>query len=270
MKPIIQITRIVLIFTILTITTQVGGVIYLLYKPLGMTINKRISGPKRHLRVLGLLVIYVGMTLTLVPLLAEKLGRVPLPLSNPALKPATSFTWLANRHYVKPALLNLLEDTAEDVPTGVAIVYLEANFPFIDGFPLIGHLSHNDGEKVDLAFVYSNSEGTYLNDGKSFSGYGIVEPPFKTEVDQPAICEGKRYWQYSLTTQFTWIERSKTYQFDNEANKHLLTQLALDGRTGKIFIEPHLRDRLGLSQLRKMRYHGCHSSRHDDHIHLQL
>lgn len=38
----------------------------------------------------------------------------------------------------------------------------------------------------------------------------------------------------------------------------------------KIFLEPHLKTRLKLSKYSKIRFHGCHSVRHDDHIHLQL
>ena len=38
----------------------------------------------------------------------------------------------------------------------------------------------------------------------------------------------------------------------------------------KIFIEPHLKTRWGLKNYQKIRYHGCHAVRHDDHIHVQL
>jgi murein endopeptidase len=37
----------------------------------------------------------------------------------------------------------------------------------------------------------------------------------------------------------------------------------------KIFIEPHLKSRLGLTNS-KIRYHGCGAVRHDDHIHIQV
>ena len=270
MKPITRTLRIILIFITLTATTQVGGVIYFLYKPIGIAISKKLNGLKRHIRILAFIVIYFAVTMTIIPPLAERFGRIPLPLTNPHLKPATHFTWLANRHYVKPELLELLYDVSSELPSDISMVYLDACFPFIDGFPLIGHLSHDDGEKVDLAFVYSNSSGDYLNDGKSFSGYGVVEGPAETEVDQPSICSDKGYWQYSITTQFTLIEKSKDYQFDNQANRVLLSKLATDSRTGKIFIEPHLRDRLRLNQFSRIRFHGCHAVRHDDHIHLQL
>ncbi|MEM9300275.1 MAG: hypothetical protein AAGA64_18095 [Bacteroidota bacterium] len=270
MGVVFRLTRAVIIFTILTAFTQVGGLIYLAYKPFGIVINRRLEGRKRYLRLLVFTTAYVVFSLIIVPFLAERFGRVPLPLTDSKLKPATNFTWLANRHYVKPELLELLKDTNNDLPENLSIVYLDANFPFLDGFPLIGHLSHNDGEKIDLAFVYSNPNEGYLNDGKSFFGYGVVEPPEQSELNQPKICEDQGYWQYSFTTKFTLLEQSGDYKFDNNANKLLLKKLASDYRTGKIFIEPHLRDRLGLNKFSKVRYHGCHAARHDDHIHLQL
>ena len=39
--------------------------------------------------------------------------------------------------------------------------------------------------------------------------------------------------------------------------------------TGKVFIEPHLADRLGATG-EKIRFQGCRAARHDDHIHVQL
>ena len=270
MKKIIQVLRLVLIFAVLTALTQVGGLIYLLYKPIGITINKRLHGVQRHARILVFLAMYTLISTLLIPSLAAHFGRTALPMSSSTLKPASHFTWLMNRHYVKPELLALLEDVGNDLPAEMSMIYLDACFPFIDGFPLIGHLSHDDGEKVDLAFVYSDSNGDYLNDGKSFSGYGIIEPPTEKELNQPLICENQGFWQYSIPTKLTWFERSKNFQFDNTANRLLLQRLATDGRTGKIFIEPHLRDRLHLHKYVKVRFHGCHAVRHDDHIHLQL
>ena len=270
MKPIVKYARAVAIVFVLTVFTQVGGLIYLIYKPIGVRIQRTFQGPKKYLRFAVFLCLYLIMAQWMTPVIARKLGRTPLPLSNDKLRPASTFIWLANRHYVKPELLDLLEDTSNDLPSNVSIVYLDANFPFIDGFPLFGHLSHNDGEKVDLAFIYSNADGIFLNGGKSLSGYGIAEGPQGKEVDQPTLCEERGHWQYSLPTRFTLMERYKNYHFDNKANRALLRKLASDQRIGKIFIEPHLRDRLNLNQYSKIRFHGCHAVRHDDHIHIQL
>ncbi|MDG1408954.1 MAG: hypothetical protein P8Q50_14385 [Octadecabacter sp.] len=42
-----------------------------------------------------------------------------------------------------------------------------------------------------------------------------------------------------------------------------------DQRVGKIFIEPHLAQTLGLNDP-KVRFQGCRAARHDDQIHIQL
>lgn len=245
---------------------------YLVYQPISLQIKTRFIGIRGLLlRVSAFLALYLVATLVLTPYLASKLGRVPLPrLEETRLKPANSFLWIANRNYVKPELKELLMQATGSLPQGVKIVYLDANFPFLDGFPMIGHLSHNDGEKIDLAFIYSNKSGDYLNRGKSFSGYGIVEEPISGEADQSEVCARQGFWQYSLSSDLTFYERHKDYKFDNDANKRLLVALATNAKTGKIFIEPHLESRLNLTAFSKVRFHGCHAARHDDHIHLQL
>lgn len=58
--------------------------------------------------------------------------------------------------------------------------------------------------------------------------------------------------------------------FLEEANRYLLIELAKHPKVRKIFIEPHLKERLGLSQYDKIRFHGCHAVRHDDHIHIEI
>ena len=270
MKHFYRALRFLFIFLVLTAFTQIGGLVYLAYKPLGKYVSNRLSGRLKYLRVFVFVAFYLLVSLIVVPPLAKQFGRVPLPKNNPKLTPATHLTWICNRHYVKPTLLSLLDDVANSLPEGMSVVYLDANFPFIDGFPLIGHLSHDDGEKVDLAFIYSNNQGAYLNDGKTFTGFGHVEGPKKGEINQPQLCAEQGYWQYSFASNWSWVEQAKDYEFDAQANQLLLRKLAKDPRTGKIFIEPHLTKRLKLQRFSKVRFHGCHAARHDDHIHLQL
>jgi hypothetical protein len=99
-------------------------------------------------------------------------------------------------------------------------------------------------------------------------GYGYSEEPRNGEYDQIRECEEKGYWQYSLMNKFVFD--NKSYQFDEQANKDLIRQIVKDKRTGKIFLEPHLKKRLGFGKNNKVRYHGCKAVRHDDHIHIQL
>jgi len=50
----------------------------------------------------------------------------------------------------------------------------------------------------------------------------------------------------------------------------LIATLSKHPDTGKIFIEPHLKSRLGFANDSKVRFHGCAAVRHDDHIHIEL
>lgn len=51
--------------------------------------------------------------------------------------------------------------------------------------------------------------------------------------------------------------------------KSALQILIEDKRVEKLFIEPHLKTRLRVESP-KIRFQGCRSARHDDHIHFQL
>lgn len=237
---------------------------------IGRIVKQRTGWKKWSIQLSIFLLAYLSISQLIIPIIAGSTGRVPLPRFDSRLKPASTLTWIFNRNYVKPELKALLIKTSSELPINMSIVYLDACFPFIDGFPLPGHLSHNDGEKVDLAFVYTNASGEFLNKGKSFSGYGIVESAGKNEVSQAEICEKQGYWQYSIMTKLTAYERFKDFDFNNAANRILLTKLTAQPGTGKIFIEPHLEKRLRLENDPKIRFHGCHAARHDDHIHLQL
>lgn len=276
MKTIIGIIRFVAIFSILTVLTQIGGLVYLIYKPFGWAIRKRTpDGTFSKLKRVGLYTsMYLATTLFVVPPAARLYGRVPMPWytsNRHKVKPATILTCLANRHYVRPELRALIIDTARQMGEEITIVYLDANFPFLTGFPLLPHKSHDDGGKIDLSFLYRDkATSEVLNDALSLFGYGIVEEPAKGEINRPEECKQKGYWQYSLIRRLTPQGRKKKYIFDEALNRELLVRLTKDERVGKIFIEPHLKQRLRLDGYGKVRFHGCAAVRHDDHIHVQL
>lgn len=150
---------------------------------------------------------------------------------------------------------------------GTAITYLDANFPFINGFPMVFHLSHNDGKKLDLSFFYIDKKsGQPVNGSPSFIGYGICEEPRADEMKVP--CEEQGYWQYSLERKWTPQSARKYFLFDSVRTKRLAELIASQSSIQKVFIEPHLKQRLGLKS-GKVRFHGCHAARHDDHLHIQ-
>lgn len=271
MKNFLELTKTLLIFISLTLLTQVGGLIYLFYKPIGLKIKKKFSSFQSiGLRFASFSVLYLLLSFTIIPILASQFDRVPMPVTEQNnIKSGTAITWLANRHYVDPELKQLLTETSIQMPNDIKLIYLDANFPFIDGFPLLPHLSHNDGDKIDLAFIYTNAEGQYLNNTKSLLGYGVVEEPTKNEFDQTAACIKQGHWKYAYLTKFISQENCSKYTFNLTANRKMLNKLAENNKTGKIFIEPHLKKRMKLTS-NKFRFHGCQAIRHDDHIHVQL
>ena len=277
MRKVSRLLQHALAVVLLTVLTQVGGIVYLLHLPLAAAIRKRVprrrfSLPVRLLTFLALLT--VVSTLVLPPLAKRFQGRVPLPLyatDATPLQPANWFTVLANRHYVRPALYELATSTARGVARerpGTRVTYLDGNFPFLNGFPLLPHLSHDDGRKLDLALLYQDDEGRPVNGSPTYFGYGHYEGPGPGEKNRTAKCLLAGYWQYDFTKYLAWFPADD--RFDAAGTRLLLRALHEKPATGKILLEPHLIARLNLSDYGKIRFHGCQAVRHDDHIHVQL
>ncbi len=147
------------------------------------------------------------------------------------------------------------------------VLYLDANFPF-PGMPLIPHLSHSDGEKVDLTFVYSKSD-RIVNTSPSIIGYGHFEYALEGEVNYPDLCSEKGFRQYNMLE--GWVPKTQSgLELNTQATSFLISSLINQPSVGKVFIEPHLKERWGFASESKVRFHGCHAVRHDDHIHVQL
>ncbi len=64
--------------------------------------------------------------------------------------------------------------------------------------------------------------------------------------------------------------RDRAWRLDEVRTAALVRLLAADPRVRRIFIEPHLKARLGLTHLAKVRFAGCQAARHDDHIHIDF
>ncbi len=277
MNLLLRAVKFILIFGLLTLLTQVGGVIYLLYKPIGIWIRRKVDNLYRRLllKLSVFTLLLLVFSLLIIPPIAKQFGREALPIrasQKLPLRPANFLTVLANRHYVKPTLKNSIAQVTNKINEqypGTQIIYLDANFPFINNFPLLPHRSHDDGRKLDICFLYKKmKDGSRINKSPTLLGYGFSEKPGKGEWDQSKACTDKGYWQYDFVSKF--ISKKKNWQFDHEANRRLLRILLDDKRIRKIFIEPHLKKRLKLSAYSKIRFHGCKSVRHDDHIHVQL
>ena len=85
----------------------------------------------------------------------------------------------------------------------------------------------------------------------------------------PITLFSTEFWQYNLLQRIVPQKNKHRFEFDRKRTKRLVNLFAEQEEIGMIFIEPHLKARLGLST-NKIRFHGCQAVRHDDHMHVQL
>jgi len=265
-KKIVKLFLHLVIVVFLTIVTQIGGVIYLSV----ILLLKRNSPKYRLKRIILFSLFYLIITLLFVPIIAPLFGREKInKFEN--VRARTFVTDLMNRNYVRPELNTSLQKIASGLNEkhlGIKVVYLDANFPFINKFPLLPHLSHSDGKKIDISLIYSE-KGKLTNKKPSISGYGVYEEPKSNEYNQIQRCLDRGKWQYDFPKYLTFGTINSGLIFSEKATKDLILEILKQPSTGKLFIEPHLKTRLNLKNQR-VRYHGCQAVRHDDHIHFQL
>lgn len=265
MKILLKITYKLFIFIFLTAITQIGGLVYLI----SLLISKKWKKKLKFKTRIIFTSIYLVSTFLIVPLIAPFFGREKVKHSK-KIKPTNYMTVLLNRNYVKPKLNELLSITEKKITREkIEIHYLDANFPFINKFPLLPHLSHNDGNKIDLSLVYETKNGIITNRQKSISGYGFFVKPKTTEYNQIEKCLKNGYFQYDYPKYLTLGKINSELVFSEKGTKKLIEKILENKDLGKLFIEPHLKNRMNLKN-NKIRYHGCRAVRHDDHIHIQL
>lgn len=259
-------------FCVLTTLTQIGGLVLVASLLLQTWIDRKHK--LNHPRTAGIILFLISYGLAtglIVPLLAPAFGRRPLPMgAEKGLMPRTIWTVVLNRHYVSTELYSVLRDvergTLSSYP-GSTILYLDACFPFWDGFPLLPHLSHNDGDKVDIAFRYRRSDGTTeFWSTPTLIGYGSFADRFRGERDTHAECAARGSWWYS---RLGLLPKNRDLRLDEARTKELVERFVSDPRINKVFVEPFLATRWGLYNS-KIRFHGCHAVSHADHIHVQL
>lgn len=249
------------IFIFLTALTQIGGIIWIL----GLWISHKTKKRKRYIFP----ILYLVFNLLIIPPIAKQFGREQLPVFSEKLQPRNLAYPLLFRNYVVPELKAELEDSADVlfISNGITITYLDANFPFFNNFPLLPHLSHNDGKKVDISFMYLDEDNKPTTKKPSISGYGVYVNSNKNSTNNNCLSQG--YWQYDFSKRLTF-GTINTLQLDETHTSILISRLLAIPSTRKIFIEPYLKESLGFSGQPKMRFHGCHAVRHDDHIHLEI
>jgi hypothetical protein len=260
---------------LLTAVTQTGGLCYLL----AIIITRNLMEPSlgRALAMAMTFMVFYSLAWAASTQIAPMFGRVALPCmvtETSNLTVSSPIRCALNRHYVTPEVAavatKLADHMAEQFPNTQTIV-LDANFPFFNGFPLLPHLSHQDGRKIDISFYYQNTAGEYVR-GKTPSptGYWAFTEP---TVAEQAVCRGQAEWS-SLRWNMTWFQLliDHDLHLDPRRTRAAITWLVNEGHqqgVQKIFLEPHLKSRLGITSER-VRFQGCHAARHDDHIHVQL
>lgn len=246
----------IFIILILTTLTQVGGVIWLI----SLVVTNWKGWKKRFVFAC----LYLIFNLIIVPPIAKGFGREALPWFSAEVAPRNWFYPLAFRNYADPKLKAVLFESAKT--SGLKITYLDANFPFFNGFPLLPHLSHNDGRKIDLSFMYLDNKGQATTDKPSRSGYGVY---VQKRSQSSKNCLDQGFWQYDFTKYLTF-GTNDDLEFDKNGTRDLIQSLLSKSQTQSIFIEPYLEQQLQLSKAYRIRFHGCRAVRHDDHIHLQI
>lgn len=264
-----------ILFSLLTLITQIGGLVFILAFFIRHLIwRKKKEKRRRTLLLVGTFSgLYVVMCFVLLPIVAKlAFDREPLPVFHEKVAPLTIWTAILNRHYVTSSMKGVMEELGEQMTEEFpdhTVLYLDAGFPLFNHLPLPPHLSHNDGQKVDIAFVYQEKEtGNFVKKAHSWLGYGGCEVPTSQEWDKPAECEAQGYWQYSLLNKLAG-GLDDEIQLDQQRTVRMIQLLAQDTRINKMFVEPHLKTRWRLASS-KVRYHGCQAVRHDDHVHIQF
>ena len=269
-----------LVFVFLTFTTQIGGLIFLVCMPVFNLINRHVGEKigRILLKTSAFFIFYITSTLYLIPPLATSFGRVPMPYGemHPNLKPLNFSTVLLNRHYVTPQLKAVTEGVVAKMVNKYSdtcmVQYLECNFPFIDGFRLFPHLTHEDGQKIDLSFQYLDAKSKKPTTNRpSWLGYGVCEEPRAGEENQPGMCDEKGEWQYNFLKKYLIPQGNKSdFIFDAAQTHDLVRFFVADSHVNIVLIEPHLKKRLGFEQVVKVRRPPCNAVRHDDHIHISI
>ncbi len=274
-KTVLLVLAHLLWVVLLTVLTQVGGVIHLLCIPAYGFLRLRYQ--QRLFRYLGqtlcFLFAYMVVVVFVLPPLAGRYGRVQLPINGTLLRPQNLMTAILCRHYVRRELRNAALEVAvflQREHQGATLLYLDAQHPFGNKWPLLPHLSHSDGRKLDLALLWKRkADHTPVTETPSVIGYGVFVDPRPQDVDVARSCAQQGYWQYGFMERIIPQAHKSEYVLDEERTAAMVRLFCQHKGVRRVLIEPHLKSRLGLSAFDNLRHAGCHAVRHDDHIHVE-
>jgi hypothetical protein len=250
---------------ILTLLTQIGGLAYII--ALLAVPSRRRGEAKRWARPALIastaVTVYTIASIWVVPLVAAQFGRVPVRCGA-----TTTVACMLNRAHLRSTTISVVNELDRSMASRFPhshVTILEGSFPFFDGFPVPPHLSHDDGQEVDLAYFYRDVSGQPIARGSpSPVGYFYFEQPRPGDV---MPCSA----QFSpLRWGFGWLQPEKPrWVLDEQRTRAMILWLKARPEVTRIFIEPYLADRLGVSG-GKVRFQGCQAARHDDHLHVEV
>ncbi len=195
-------------------------------------------------------------------------GLVALPCdAKGSLRPHSRAYCAGQRHYVTAPARAALIAAAEALTVrrpGTPVIYMEASWP-LGRRPMPPHLSHGDGRQIDLALFYTDAKGAALPRPPTKSGFGAYEPP-RRESERRCTGADKR----SARNDGDDPPADRAWRLDEPRTAELVRLLSADKRVRRIFLEPHLKARLGFANDPKVRFAGCRAARHDDHLHVDF
>lgn len=226
----------------------------------------------RVIRNWGLfLLLYGGVNFLIIPQIAKQYGKVPMPVFHQDLKPHNLSFALFNRHYVTPNMRATMLTTAKQMKAkypNTILYYLDASHP-LGKYRLYPHLKHHNGKKLDVCYYYKNKQGKTVPNPVT-AGYGYFVKVKAGETNYPKKCSEQGSWWYSATGTLVRGNNTSEIEVDVEKNAYFLNLLTRNSNLRRVFVEPHLKERFGLQQNNKVRFHGCWAVRHDDHAHLEI
>jgi len=220
-------------------------------------------------------VVYAFCLTAVVPLAARAVGRVPMPCfatKTQPIGPLNIGTCLLARNYVVPsardASVRAARQVAETSP-GTVVRYLDAGFP-LGLVPMLPHLSHDDGRRIDFAFLHTDASGEPVDGARWFLGYWGYVPSNSTRCADSgwrSVRIRGRTVRYHLRWDMDWLQLWVLDRpLDGERSRSMLKTFAADPGVRSILLEPSLHRAIGAPN--KMRANGCSVARHDDHFHV--
>jgi len=277
---ILKIIIVIILFILLTMFSQVGGIILLIWIFLFQFLKKYFNDKwqRRSANILGFIIFYMIFNLIIIPAIARPFNKVPLPFSKSGdLVPVSYWTCILNRHYItisgKKQLLSLAKEYNSAHPE-IKLKYMDCNHPFF--IPINGenttpvleglllHITHT-GNKADIALVYNDKEGKPSNITPTAIGYGSSAEPLPGERCKPCECD-KKNRKYS----FMYRNIARTDYSLNVDHSRDLVKLFINNGYEKIILEPHLIDRFRLKGYNFGTASCKNSVRHDDHFHVAV